>query len=278
MKLLLLKGLPASGKSTYAKELCKDPTWKRVNKDDIRAMANNNIFNKNEKDVIQIRNMLVEHWLSKGYNVVVDDTNLNPVHNTYFFDKYSTEHEVQGKTFDVPVEKCIEYDLNRECSVGSDVIYTMYNKYCDKREMYTDTHKKPYCVICDIDGTLAKNTGRNPYSTQVMSDAVHIHTSDLISWIPYDIVFFSGRSEEARGETLRWLEYHNITNWKELHMRALGDNRKDSIIKKEMFETHIKDRYHTKFVIDDRPQVIRMWKLMGIPVFNADQRMYYSEF
>ena len=37
-KLLMLKGLPASGKSTYAKELVKEQGFVRANKDDLRAM------------------------------------------------------------------------------------------------------------------------------------------------------------------------------------------------------------------------------------------------
>ena len=43
-------------------------------------------------------------------------------------------------------------------------------------------------------------------------------------------------------------------------MRKSGDNRKDTIIKKEIFNSEIRDKYYIDFVIDDRPCVIRMWK------------------
>jgi len=38
LTVLLLKGLPASGKSTYAKSLSSTCNYIRVNKDDLRAM------------------------------------------------------------------------------------------------------------------------------------------------------------------------------------------------------------------------------------------------
>jgi hypothetical protein len=43
-------------------------------------------------------------------------------------------------------------------------------------------------------------------------------------------------------------------------MRAEKDNRKDSIIKRELFDKHIRDKYHVDFVLDDRDQVVRMWR------------------
>lgn len=58
-KLLVLKGLPASGKSTYAKELV-NKGWKRVNKDDLRAM-------------IDDRNRVVDMWRSLGINTLQVD-------------------------------------------------------------------------------------------------------------------------------------------------------------------------------------------------------------
>ena len=58
-KLLMLRGLPASGKSTYAKELA-DKGWIRVNKDDLRAMLNNSNWSKgNEKRVLKLRDDII---------------------------------------------------------------------------------------------------------------------------------------------------------------------------------------------------------------------------
>lgn len=51
LKIILCKGLPASGKSTWTRELIdKNPEkYKRINKDDLRAMLDNGKWsNKNE--------------------------------------------------------------------------------------------------------------------------------------------------------------------------------------------------------------------------------------
>ena len=45
-KLLILKGLPASGKTTEAKRLVIEENFKRVSKDDLRAMIDNSKWSK----------------------------------------------------------------------------------------------------------------------------------------------------------------------------------------------------------------------------------------
>ena len=80
-KLLVLKGLPASGKSTKAKKLVAEEGYFRTNKDTIRKeMFGDDYKRKDEKKVVKERDRLVRKALSEGRNVVVDDTNLNPVH------------------------------------------------------------------------------------------------------------------------------------------------------------------------------------------------------
>jgi predicted kinase len=60
-KLIYTKGLPASGKSTWAKaQQAKDPNTVRVNKDDLRAMLHNSKWSsKNEKQVLRIRDEVI---------------------------------------------------------------------------------------------------------------------------------------------------------------------------------------------------------------------------
>jgi len=86
MKVLMLKGLPASGKSTYAKELVsKNHNWVRVNKDDLRAMMNNGEFSyKLEKQIVKTERELVDIALKNGKSVVIDDTNFNLDHELFF--------------------------------------------------------------------------------------------------------------------------------------------------------------------------------------------------
>ena len=166
MKILMLKGLPASGKSTYAKGLVsKNHNWVRVNKDDLRAMMNNGEFSgKLEKQVIKTEREIAENALKIGKNVVIDDTNFNPIHEEYFRDlavRYGAEFEI--KFFDTPLEICMVRDNKRPNGVGETVIRRMYNQYLKPEPaVYEHDRSLPTAIICDIDGTLAHMEDRNP--------------------------------------------------------------------------------------------------------------------
>jgi len=74
----------------------------------------------------------------------------------------------------------------------------------------------------------------------------------------------------CREETMRWLEDNDIV-FDQLYMRATDDTRKDSIVKQEIYDKHIKDKYNVVFVFDDRPQVVQMWRDNGLFVFDVNQ-------
>ena len=76
-KLLMLKGLPSSGKSTFCKKI-NSKGVERVNKDELRAMIDDSKHSKsNEKEIIEARDLIIIHFLDNNYNVVVDDTNFH---------------------------------------------------------------------------------------------------------------------------------------------------------------------------------------------------------
>ena len=87
------------------------------------------------------------------------------------------------------------------------------------------------------------------------------------------ILFTSGRSDECRSLTLDWLSdsFHGWVCGDEftLLMRAEHDNRKDTIIKREIFDKHISGRYKIEVVLDDRPCVCRMWRDLGLNVVQV---------
>tara|TARA_Y100001963_G_scaffold88454_1_gene122223 strand:- start:33573 stop:34094 length:522 start_codon:yes stop_codon:yes gene_type:complete len=64
--------------------------------------------------------------------------------------------------------------------------------------------------------------------------------------------------------TRNWLKYwfniYNINQMVELYMREKGDNRQDSVVKKELYYEHITDNYSVQLVLDDRDQVVKMWR------------------
>lgn len=127
-------------------------------------------------------------------------------------------------------------------------------------------------VMVDVDGTLALNTsGRSPYDmARVGEDEPNEPVAELVrdlSQIGYSIVLCSGRDESARDATLGWLARHRIP-FDALHMRAVGDTRKDSVVKLELFE-EIRGRWNVRFVLDDRNQVVKAWRSIGLPVFQV---------
>ena len=275
-KLLMLKGLPASGKSTHAKELASKG-WVRTNKDDLRAMLNDSKWSKsNEASVLRIRDFIVIDALQRGKSVVVDDTNFAPIHETAL-KKLAEEHKAgfEVQFFNTPLDECIKRDLKRPNSVGERVIRKMYEDFLKpKPSVVEDDPSLPNAVICDIDGTLAHMVNRGPYDTSKYLDD---EKDDLVHWVFSRLsaagggerIICSGRSEEFRVDTQEWLANKGIV-YDLLLMRPAGDVRKDSIIKRELYEQHIKGKFNVRLVLDDRNQVVDMWRdELGLKCFQV---------
>nr|DAU13270.1 MAG TPA: polynucleotide kinase [Caudoviricetes sp.] len=270
MKLLLLKGLPASGKTTFAKELVrKDGNWVRVNKDDLRNMLNGGKWSSGrERKVVKLERRLATEALEDGKNVVVDDTNLNPAHERYFkglAESHNADFEI--KEFDIPLEECIKRDNGRPNGVGETVIRRMYNQYLKPAPAkYTPDPMLQPAIVCDIDGTLAHMHDRSPYDwSKVGNDKVDIPIAWLTSILfrSVSVILVSGRDASCHKETQDWLAKNGICYTK-LIMRKEGDNRPDDVVKKEMFDMAIRDTYNVRLVLDDRNKVVDMWRQLGL--------------
>lgn len=271
----MLKGLPASGKSTYARSLVDQGGWKRVNKDDLRKLIDNGRWSgKREKFILEVRDNIIEKSLERGLNVVVDDTNLVPKHETrlkQLADNHGAEFSV--KFFDIDVQEAIKRDLNREGSVGADVIKKMYRDYIMVKPENQRVEWLEDTVICDIDGTLAKMVSRHPFEWEkVDQDDLVRPVADLINDLfnisKTRIILVTGRDGSALKKTKQWL-FDKKVNYDFIFSREEGDTRPDYEVKKEIYDKNIKDRYNIRFVIDDRPQVVRMWRELGLFVMDV---------
>lgn len=267
MRIIYTVGLPASGKTTWAKQYIRDnPGTKRVNKDELRAMIDGGKWSpKNEKDIIDIRDALIRRFLGDGHDVIVDDTNFNPKHIARFHE-IAEFHDavVVCQDFTTPLEECIRRDLERPNSVGERVIRKMYEQYLAPASLPMPLIEgAPYCIICDIDGTIAINvSGRSPYDMdRVGEDAANVTVRDILTRYhgQVHIILFSGRDAVARPLTEGWLSRFMVP-YDELHFRADEDKRKDSIVKRELFDTYVRGKYNVLFVLDDRDQVVSMWR------------------
>jgi predicted kinase len=276
--LTMTKGLPGSGKSTWAKEqvLKAIPgSVVIVCKDDLRSMLHADRWHgKNERQVVKARDLLVEAFLLQGVSVIVADTNLNPAHE----ERLRRIAEAKGSNFfvkdftHIPLHTCIKQDLRRARSVGEQVIRDQYAKWLAPKAQEPPPYVqgRPDAVLVDLDGTLAKMADRSPFAWErVGEDTPHEDVVDLVNTLHdagSEIVFVSGRDGSCYDQTRIWLESH-VGPWTReafLHMRAPGDMRKDSIVKEEIYRAKIADHYNVWFVLDDRDQVVEQWRLMGL--------------
>ena len=282
-KILILRGLPASGKSTYAKNLLtQNPhIWKRLNKDELRAMLDNSVHtNPNEKFVVRVRDFMLVEALKEGKSVIIDDTNLSEKtveRIKQVIQKYMKDSgeivDIEIKDMDTSLEECLERDKKREKKVGENVIMKMYKQHILKDERGPHYQEQddtlPVAILCDLDGTLAILHDRSPFDTKhCETDLLNIPIAEILKTYhqkDVKIILMSGRENNARSQTMNWLAYNRIP-YNALYMRASGDMRKDTIIKKELYEAHVKGQFFVQFVLDDRNQVVDLWRLeLGLP-------------
>lgn len=332
--VFILRGIPSSGKSSFAASLvAKEPKrWVRINRDDLRSMsvgpANNpHTGDKTREEFVrEAKNNLLSAALKSGYDVILDDTHLVPqtVKKLHTFVESIGNVKVIEKSFNVDVEEAIARDAKRSgfAHVGEKVIRDMARgaglegrRKLPDREVYyppigcgdplTINPDLPTAIMVDLDGTLALIGDRSPY------DATDCDEKDLPNWPVIKtvlamhaqgvkIIFMSGRDVKYRPETVRFIEkYCTVVeldssikkdekgnypgNWipvsqkcipYELHMRGeldltKVDQRKDSIIKEELFDAHVRGKYNVLFVLDDRNQVCRKWRELGLTVFQV---------
>lgn len=276
-KLIMTKGLPASGKTTWSMDMVKTGKghYKRVNKDDLRMMIDGGKWSKErEKLIVQLRNTIVYHALADGHSVIVDDTNLAPKHEINlkkFVEDYNqtfkSNVEFEVKDFPIQLEDALKRDAKRgDKAVGSEVIFRMYNQFIRPQYEEVQNPKLPRTIICDLDGTICLHNNRSPYEYHKCdTDSPNEPVIDIVKRYPHHIWFFSGRegSQDTKDKTIDWLIRHGLYSEGRLQMREEGDTRKDYVVKKELYDKHIKDQYYVDFVLDDRNQVVNLWRDLG---------------
>lgn len=275
-KIIITKGLPGSGKTFFAKEFIKkNPSFKRINKDDLRAMLDDGKWSREkEKFIVQARDDLAKSALSAGFNVIIDDTNLAPKHLEHITQLF-TDVDIEVKDFtDVPIETCVERDEKRHPRVGEKVIRQMYLQFLKPiPTMVKHKDGLQHAIICDLDGTLAIfGKDRNPYDRDFTEDNLNGTVAEVLrtykEQLGNAILLVSGRKDTYREQTEIWLEKYAI-EYDKLIMRKGDDSRKDYIVKKEIYDVEIKGKYNVDFVLDDRNQVVELWRDLGLTCFQV---------
>ena len=326
-KLIFLRGLPGSGKTTYAMELVRNAvppgSVVRVNKDDIRVklgMSRKGYKREQEFAVIDHRDHLITEALKVGLNVISDDTNFGKKHEPRLrqiakeygavFELHDLGYRSSYTMFLEHIETCIARDALREgdACVGADVIWGMAESnlgvkrpkpaapiesesagliQVGKTAQVTPIPKPyvwepnlPSAIICDLDGTLALHNRRSPYdfekcNTDSVNDAVLLILETFRqSWWEYAesdnmVIYLSGRDDSCRELTKTWLQFNGCPEG-QLFMRKTGDKRKDCVVKAEIFDREIRGKYQILFCLDDRDQVVKLWRDMGLTCLQVN--------
>lgn len=152
-KIILCRGIQGSGKTTWAKQwVLEDPEHRvRFNNDDIRNMLGKYWVPGRENIVSAMKTQFIITSMKKGYDIVIDNMNLNPKEIEYYelymkshnqvVDELKSEnklnpqndskYELEFKDFFIPLQDCIERDSKRPNPIGEEVIRKTYEKYKD---------------------------------------------------------------------------------------------------------------------------------------------------
>lgn len=278
MKAIMTVGVSASGKSSYARMWVDESPSTRVeiNRDLVRAdILGGELVWKNwkwkwEKFVTKTCDAQLGVAISEGKDVIISDTNLNEKYRDQLVERLkSVGYDVELKMFPIDFKEAVRRDNARKNGVGHSVIAKQFDQWNDQFETrYRPDKSLPKAIIVDVDGTLAEMSGRSPYEWhRVCEDTPKQLTIDVVNSLKdslgYQVIVVSGRDGICYEDTVKWLEFHGV-QYDEFYMRKEGDTRKDTVIKSEIFWTHLHDRFNIVGVLDDRPSVVRMWRSLGI--------------
>lgn len=133
-KMVIMRGIPGSGKTTYSKQLV-DQGYNRISKDDIREMLNNyKLNNSDEKLVHDIQMNILRTLILDGRNIVIDNTHIRDSYIKEIKDAVERmsklvnyEYEIEMKLINTDLKVCIERNAKRSRPVFEKVIKKMHD-------------------------------------------------------------------------------------------------------------------------------------------------------
>lgn len=296
-KIILCRGIQGSGKSTWAKTwVSEDPENRiRINNDDLRNMFGVYWVPSREDIVTKAKKEIVIYAMDKGYDIVIDNMNLNPkeiqywetiinYHNGYMGKEI--KYEIEFKDFFIPLEECIRRDAVRPNPIGEKVIRDTWKRYkhfiqTSEVEKYVNNLRawdigKPTCVVVDMDSTLCFNTTKRPWfgegAAEGMKDDIpNGSILDIVYTLSntYPIILATGRDTSQEQVTLEWLANHKIYP-NECYFRIEGDHRKGVEVKREQIEK-IASKYNVLAIFDDCEPIVKMYREMGFTVLQPNK-------
>ncbi|MEV4127128.1 AAA family ATPase [Nocardia sp. NPDC049707] len=292
--IYLARGYQGSGKSEEcADRRRKNPLLACVSRDHLRLHLfgeSGRLTFQQEEIISKAERAQAKALLDSGYDIFVDALNLRKKWAQGWADFAALNGaDFEVIDFDVPVDECVRRDAARGAAggrmVGEQVIRETARRFPRKTwpkiepspdlffypEPYVPDESLSRAWIADVDGTLAeKSPTRDIYDyTRVHEDTPIAHTVMVLQKLAADaaIIVLSGRTDDCRDETANWLRANGVP-FTELHMRRTGDGRPDYKMKTEIFDEHIRYRFHVLGVFDDRLSVCRAWARMNLPLMR----------
>ena len=294
-KLILCRGIQGSGKTTWARQWVEeDPENRvRINNDDIRNMLGKYWVTSRENLVSSIKKNMAEEAINRGYNIVVDNMNLNAKEILFWKDMVKManmdpdgyQYEIEFKDFFIPLEECIRRDAARPNPIGEKVIRETWKRYkhfiqTTEVERYVNNMRKytgkPKCIVIDMDSTMCFNVTKRPWFGEgaaegMINDVPNTGVCEMIRQLQdyYDIVVATGRDTSQEKVTRQWLTKQGI-NPDEFYFRTNGDFRKGVVVKKEQIEK-ILETYDIVSIFEDCEPIVQMYREMGLTVLQPNK-------
>ena len=299
-KIILTRGIPGSGKSTWAKAwVAESPETRiRLNWDDMRNMLGPYWVPSREninKTMLWCA-INAAAYCDKPYEIVIDNMNLNPKGwkeveewiETYNHSAHSVGNDVQYvlefKDFFTPVEECIRRDAMRPNPIGEKTIKEIWRKYKHFIQTTSVTNyvenlrprdpAKPDCIVIDMDSTMCFNTNGRPWygegSTEAMiNDIPNEGVVNLVRSQSYPVVVCTGRNQSQLEVTELWLRKQEI--YPEMtFFRADKDFRTGVEVKAELMEEILKI-YNVVAVFEDCEPIVAKFREMGLTVLQPNK-------
>ena len=126
-KLIVMVGLSASGKSSYAEELKSGYDAVVLSSDKLREELLGDVNNQDKNtNVFDEMNKRAKQLLSEGKNVIYDATNINRKRRIHLIKNEIKADEYIVYYMNMSIGKCLYNDSQRERKVGYEVIDKMY--------------------------------------------------------------------------------------------------------------------------------------------------------
>jgi predicted kinase len=297
-----LRGIPASGKSTLARKMARETGALRLNLDTLRQMFGQPWSRSHERFVQSQLDSMAISALRSGQSIIHDNTNIFPKNAKRLGTLiWEAGLPVSYEIVDVVADQDTALARNQyrrespqfedSMAVPDDVIRKMSKQIDSKRrngdlwtvaditagfpeiESYVPDRDLPSAVVFDVDGTLADGSHRDPYDHSLCgNDLVHQSVANAArraAWNGLQVVICSGRDEGKFGSlTVEWLAENGIP-YDLLLMRRAGDERRDSIVKYELFDRAIRPNYNVEVWLDDRDRVVNIMRAVGVKMFQV---------